>query len=776
MKMGAQGLFVLLCILQYVRGMQGSALLDSLICVNNYETRWRCQWKLSAEAHKLLPMNLIHWSGVTSRGSQLCEPDDSGKIKDGEVYLTCQFNDRFTFSMITSYSFQAKRNVSKNTYIIPNSKIRLPPPEGLMVQKSGLKNDSITLRWRMPDNISNSRHLLFQVTYCRKDWESWEDAAVLIVMGKTEVSFSPHLFVPGSTYLFRVRSVPDKDHLYRSVWSNNVAWTMPEEEDPALPLNLRCEYDGFTQMKCSWEVRKELSAMSYMLYYKDGTAYGTAKTSIHGEKPCNSPSSQMIDGTPYVLYSCTFQVPSSQANSSFHIQVRPEEELKKFNASKTVQTDPPTDLHIKDQLNYKYKFGWRPPAVPYNTIKLTYQLCYWKEGDEEYPDLLLINVSGNVAEYYIPSSKLMSSTNYTVKVRAKPDNSSGYNGPWSEWSQSFSWKTDKGVDRVAISIAIFIASVGFLLCIYLGFVCLKRLKQQWENSIPDPGKSKLSKFPLGYQDPNFPQFISQEFYTEMERPLVTLQISPIKSPQSTCDVSEEFVVEIPSNPSASPLGPYSMSPPTAEKVQNHQASCKLPGIVETHDLKGASLPQPTGHSAKMGHKSPYFIFTQAQSMSDFIAKESKLSDYFMLPKCKSNVFSAPQEFIPTCQAIPIGSQMSYVLNMEKRPPLQTPLKDNDNKYESKKSSYFTIPSPADVQVPQEGPLMIINPDGTGPIVLKQVGEYCFFPGIHGSQENLERKIATANVKMNPQMPKDAPIPVVQAFKVMQRDYLALPQN
>ncbi|XP_077134454.1 cytokine receptor common subunit beta isoform X1 [Ranitomeya variabilis] len=774
-KMGTQGLYVLLCTLQFLQGMQGSALLDSLTCVNNYKTHWTCNWKLSIEAHELLPMNLIYRSDLNSGGNRQCEPENSVKVKDGEVYMSCQINEWFIYAMNTTYHFEPKRDVNRDTYIIPNSNVRMPPPKELMVQTSGSNNGSLILRWRMPENVY-SENLLYQVTYYRKKWESWEDAALLNVMGKTELSFSPQQFVPGSTYLFRVRCVPDKDQLYRSAWSDDIAWTMPEEVDRAVPQNLHCEYDGFTQMKCSWEVRKELSSMSYMLYYKDGARNGTTKTSTHGEKPCNNPSRQMKYGTPYVLYSCSFHIPSSQAHSSFHIQVRPQEELKIFKPFKHIQTDPPTDLKMKDPVNYKYKLGWIPPVVAYPAIKLTYQLCFWKQGDEECSDLLLVNVSGNVPEYYISSSKLSSSTNYTAKVRAKPENGSGFNGPWSDWSQSYSWKTDKAVDSVAIIVSMFFTSVGLFISAYLFFIYFKRLKQQWENSIPDPRKSKLGKSPLRYQDPHVPQFISSDFCVEVERPLVTLQISPIESPQSMCRVVEELVVEMPSESSISPLGSYSLAPPMIEKVQDLQDSCKLPETEGTIDLIGAPISQPSVNLSRMGHNSLYFIFTHAQPMSDFIGKESESSHNSTLPKCQSERFSLPKEFIPSCQTLSPGTEMSYVLNMETQPPLQTPPKVNSYEHESKKSGYFTIPPPADVQVSQEGPLMIINPDGTGPLVLKQVGDYCFFPGVRGSQENLEKKVVPANAKMPPQASKDSALPAVQVFKMMQGDYLALPQN
>ncbi|XP_056380062.1 cytokine receptor common subunit beta [Hyla sarda] len=769
--MGTQGLFILLSTLQYMQGMQGSALLDSLTCVNDYNTHWKCQWKISEEAHKLLPMDLIHWSETSSK-YQSCEKVGSDEIKDGEIYMTCQINETFYYALTSQYTFQPRWNVSKTTHVHPNSNVQMSPPEGLIVQKSDLKNGSITLRWRMPDNISYHRSLLYQVTYYRKDWESWEDAAVLNVMGKTDVSLSPGLFVPGSTYLFRVRSVPDEEHRYRSAWSDSISWMMPEEEDRAILQNLHCEYDGLAQMKCSWEVRKELSSIFFMLYYKDGAGYGTTETSIHGENPCNNISSEIKDGTPYVLYSCTFHINSSQANSSFDIQVRPHVQ-KNFTAYEHIQTNPPTDLQIKDPLKYKYKLGWSPPEVPRSTMKLKYQLCYWKQGDDECPDLKLITVSSNALEYYIPSSELLSSTNYIAKVRAKPDIDSKYNGPWSDWSRSYSWKTDKEVNTVAISVASFVISVGVLLCIYLGFVCLKRFKQQWEDSIPDPRKSKQSRFLLGYRSTDFPQFISQDFYAEVEGSLVLLQISHIESRNSERDVSEEYEVETPSEPSESLLGPYSLPPPTAEEDQNLQAASTLPEIEGALDLKEASISQSTGHPSKMGCKSPNFIFTHAQFMSDLIPKESKSSEYFILPKCQSKVFSSPKEFIPTSQTICPGNQMSYVLSMEKNPPLQIPLKDNEDKHESKKSNYFAIPAPSEVQAAQQRPVMVINHDGTGPVVLKQVGDYCFFPGI---QENLERKTAQATGKMSLQMPKGVALPAVQTFKAMQRDYIAFPQS
>ncbi|XP_075039164.1 cytokine receptor common subunit beta isoform X2 [Mixophyes fleayi] len=772
-----QGLCVLLCPLLYMQGTQGSALLDSLTCVNNYKTHWKCKWKESRDSHRLLPMSLYHWNDLGSKNRQHCDPDNSDTQRDEEGYKTCRINDRFITAMNTKYTFLPERTVHIETRIIPASKVRMSSPEAIMVQQSG--NGLLNVSWKMPDYIYSPVSLLYQITYCRKDWETWQDAAVLNVLGNMEVSLSPQLFVPGSTYLFRVRSVSAEHHQLRSTWSKESAWTMPQVNEAA-PQNLHCEYDGLTQMRCSWEVRKELvSSLSYTLYYRESptdvdseVSSSISSISAKREKSCVSESNQIKDGVPYVQYSCTLQVPSSQANNSFYIQVRPKEEVKTFKPSENIQTKPPKDLQIKDRLSHGYMMRWSQPVVEFSTIQLTYQLCYWKQGDSECPDQSLVNVSGNLPEYCIPSSELQGSTYYTARVRAKPDGKSGYNGPWSDWSQSYSWKTDKVVDTKTICIYAFVISIVLSVCVYQGYKYCNRLRQRWNDSLPNPSKSELlSKLPLGYWNLNLSPFIDQDFYAEKEGLSVCLQISPMDMPESTTEEVEESVIEVPPKPDVCPLGPYSVPPPIEENAQHPQSTCELQDTLGTNDITMVSILQPANNPSKMCYNR--LSSTSAHSMSDL---EVRHSEYFAIPKSQAILFNLPNEVTTVCQTEPSGGQMGYVLSMEKQFSPQKPQMPDEKRHEPEKNSYFAIPSSSDFQVSPEGPLMITNPDGTGPLVLKQVGDYCFFPELHTSQENLEGKLALPIGHKQQQILQDQPLPVVQAFKVMQRGYLSLEQT
>ncbi|XP_063796735.1 cytokine receptor common subunit beta [Pseudophryne corroboree] len=770
-----QWLCALLCTLLYTPETQGSALLDSLTCVNNYKTHWICRWKESRQAHKLLPMSLYHWNDLgSSKSRQHCDPDHSDSQHVGERYMTCRINERFITAMNTKYTFLPERTVHVETHIIPASKVRMPSPEDVMVHTS--ENGWITLTWKMPDYISTTVSLLYQIAYCRKNWETWEDAVILSVLGNTEVSFSPQLFVPGSTYLFKVRSVKDEDHQFRSPWSKESAWTMPQV-DEAVPQNLHCVYDGLTQMRCSWEVRKELiSSVSYTLYYRELPTDGESEistaisgTSAEGEKSCVSEANQTENGAMYVQYSCTLQILSSQANNSFFIEVRPQEEVKSFKPCEYIQTEPPTDLQIKDQLSHGYMLRWSQPVVEFATIQLTYQLCYWKQGDPECLDELLLNVSGNLPEYYIPSSELQGSTDYTARVRAKPDGKSGYNGPWSDWSQSCSWKTDKVVDIQSICISAGVISMVLSVCACLGYKHFKRVRQRWIDSLPNPSKSKLlSKYPLGYWSLNFSPFIGQDFYAEKEEPSVCFQIGPKDTPESATEAVKEFGLPIPSKPDVCPLGPYSVAPPIEETAKHHQSTCELQDSSGTCDITRVPILQPAKDPSNLCYNR--LSFTHIHSMSDLKVRHS---GYFTLPNSQANVFNLPNEEAPSCQTGQAARQMGYVFSMENQIPPNMRQMEDVKKHKPGNNSYFAIPSPSDIQVSTEGPLMTINPDGTGPIVLKQVGDYCFFPGLRASQENLEGKLTSTSGQKQQQVLEDQPLPAVQAFKVMQRGYLAL---
>ncbi|XP_073448593.1 cytokine receptor common subunit beta isoform X3 [Aquarana catesbeiana] len=753
--------------------LKGLEPLDSLRCVNNFKENWTCYWTEMVKVREMLPMRLYHWNNL-DRFRHRCNPFESQNQEDGNVLIGCRFNDIFSSLATTNFAFITEWDVHAEACIIPASIVQMLPPNDLKVQMSN--NGTINLTWKMPKNLHSSASLLYQVKYCRKDWETWEDAVSLDVLGKMEVSFNPDSFVPGSTYLFKVRSVAQKDPAYRSAWSKELTWAMPAD-DKAIIQNLKCEYDGF-EMRCSWEMRRELiSTVSFTLYYTEtptdcDNVSSSSSASPDGNKSCIVEMIGTKDSVPYVQYRCSLQVPSSQANNSFSIQVRMQEEVKTLKACENIQTESPTAFKIKDQSNNGYTLRWNPPKVDFPTIQLTYQLCYWKEGEQECPSYSLVNVSGSLPEYYFPVSKLEGSTHYTAKVRAKPDEKSLYNGPWSVWSHSCSWKTSFVLTKEIICIFVFIISVTGSLLAFFAFRHYKRLKKRLDDSLPNPSKSKLlTGYSLGYWKLSFSPLIHQDFYAEEEKHSRCVPISPV-APQSTYESAEELLTEKALNSGVCLLESNLLPPLAEEKIMPDQSKCESLDTGEKSDITTVPASKDKKGLSKKSCNGPYLMFTGAQSMSNLVSNEAKHSEYFSLPRCQAEIFNIPKETTQSCKPQPPGNEMGYVISMEK--PLSVQPMQNDVKKCDPDNKYFAIPASSDIQVSPEGPLMMINPDGSGPLLLKQVGDYCFFPGLCGSQENLERKMTPASEQNQQNAPEDPPLPAVQAFKVMQRGYLALP--
>ncbi|MEE6520270.1 hypothetical protein FKM82_018110 [Ascaphus truei] len=240
--------------------------------------------------------------------------------------------------------------------------------------------------------------------------------------------------------------------------------------------------------------------------------------------------------------------------------------------------------------------------------------------------------------------------------------------------------------------------------------------------------------------------------------------------------TEELVEEMPPKSHDCPLGPYALAPPAEEKIQCHHSIEELPGTGGPPNIPGLPLPSSVGLPSRLCCNSPYLICSRAHSLSDLGGmKKSRNSGYVTLPRCQAEVWGLAVKEVTSCgRSVPSGDQMGYVLGMGAQLPPQIPQQLAERGNSAQNSSYIPVPSPSDFQLPTEGPLMMINPDGSSPLMLRKVGDYCFFPGLHGSQERLERNLAPPNGHKEHQELQDRPLPAVQAFKVMQSGYLALP--
>ncbi|NXP23391.1 IL3B2 protein, partial [Scytalopus superciliaris] len=92
---------------------------------------------------------------------------------------------------------------------------------------------------------------------------------------------------------------------------------------------------------------------------------------------------------------------------------------------------------------------------------------------------------------------LAASTEYRGKMRARVNTPADYEGPWSEWSEEFTWKTENALPPVLLPVmlpALIITLLIFFCCSYKYFL---RRKKMWEEKIPNPGKSLLIQSYVG---------------------------------------------------------------------------------------------------------------------------------------------------------------------------------------------------------------------------------------------------------------------------------------
>ncbi|NXD10038.1 IL3RB protein, partial [Nothocercus nigrocapillus] len=85
---------------------------------------------------------------------------------------------------------------------------------------------------------------------------------------------------------------------------------------------------------------------------------------------------------------------------------------------------------------------------------------------------------------------LESSTKYRGRIRARV-NTDGYHGPWSEWSEEFTWETENVLSPVVLPVMLPVIIIALIIVAHCSYKCFLRKKKSWEESIPNPTKSLL---------------------------------------------------------------------------------------------------------------------------------------------------------------------------------------------------------------------------------------------------------------------------------------------
>ncbi|NWV72836.1 IL3B2 protein, partial [Dasyornis broadbenti] len=92
---------------------------------------------------------------------------------------------------------------------------------------------------------------------------------------------------------------------------------------------------------------------------------------------------------------------------------------------------------------------------------------------------------------------LAASTEYRGKMRARVNTPREYEGPWSAWSEEFTWRTENVLAPVVLPVMLPALTIPLLIAAYCSFRYFLRKKKMWEEKIPNPSKSLLIQSYLG---------------------------------------------------------------------------------------------------------------------------------------------------------------------------------------------------------------------------------------------------------------------------------------
>ncbi|XP_050179698.1 neutrophil cytosol factor 4 isoform X1 [Myiozetetes cayanensis] len=522
--MNMKQIFILLLNLYLVFSVQAireSIPMKSLSCLNDYNSQVTCTWMEHSEAHDLVGMILYHRDNVIMENKEMyCKrqtEDDLHETPDVFVHWVCHNStDYFGRGVEDVYGFKPNKMLQAELNVDLFQNVQPLPPQNLSV--TSMTSGDFLLTWKTADGSQMLGSVLeYEVTY-KREWESWEGAASLLLSNTTHCSLSREDLVPGSSYVARVRARPGQasgfSGLY-SEWSMETSWKTPEgsigwrgavrggklwlrsqtfpvtcfSEDGLQPGNLRCLFNGGDRLRCSWEVKKAITtSVLFGLFFRAAPA--------SEEEECSPVHEKSLPHIPYVVQSCEILVSNSSSQSQYSVSVRPKMEEKLIETYKNIQVLPPANVSVTATENQEYELRWVKHTMGYDFITQRYQVEYWENNRYE-KTLQKLNISNDEPPFIFTLQMLAASTEYRGKMRARVNMPLGYEGPWSKWSEEFTWKTENVLPPVVLPVilpALIITLLIFACCSYKYFL---RKKKMWEEKIPNPRKSLLIQSYVG---------------------------------------------------------------------------------------------------------------------------------------------------------------------------------------------------------------------------------------------------------------------------------------
>ncbi|XP_068798886.1 cytokine receptor common subunit beta isoform X2 [Struthio camelus] len=461
--------------------------MQNLSCYNDYNSEVTCTWIEHSEAHAFLGMTLHRRCNNEINTEEMhCKPQAESefhKAPKSYIHWLCRSTvNAFGIGINDFYSFKPNETLQAELNVPLFQNVQPLPPENLSV--SLMRSGDFLLTWKVAaGNQGLGNALKYEVAY-KQEWETWEKAASLSLSNTTHCYLSHEGLVPGSSYVARVRARPGQTSGFSgqySKWSTEVSWETPE--GGIQPKNLRCLFDGVDRLTCSWEVKKEIiTSVLFGLFFR--------ATSASVEEECSPVHEEILPHAPYVVQSCEITVTNTSSQSQYHVAVRTKTEEKLIEAYRNIKVLPPANVSVTMRENQEYELRWIKHTLQYSFIKQRYEVQYWKHNQYE-KTLQRINISNDEPPFIFTLQMLGSSTRYRGKMRARVNTPLDYKGPWSEWSEEFTWETENVLSPVVLPVMLPAIIITLLIIAHCSYRYLLRKKKNWEEKIPNPSKSLL---------------------------------------------------------------------------------------------------------------------------------------------------------------------------------------------------------------------------------------------------------------------------------------------
>ncbi|KAF1620442.1 Cytokine receptor common subunit beta, partial [Eudyptes chrysolophus] len=354
--------------------------MKSLSCYNDYNSQMTCTWMEHSEAHALVGMILYQRDNIiTENKEMLCKHQTENNLHeapDSYIHWVCRNTaNNFGIGVYDTYSFKPNKMLQAELNVDLFQNVQTLPPQNLSV--SLMTSGDFLLTWKAADGSQGLGNALeYEVTY-KREWESWEKAASLLLSNTTRCHLSHEDLVPGSSYVARVRARRGQASGFSgrySEWSTEVSWETPE--GGLQPRNLRCLFNGADRLTCSWEVKKAIiTSVVFGLFFR------ATRASV--EEECSPVHEKALTHIPYVVQSCEIPVGNSSSQSRYHVSVRAKMEEKVIEAYKNIKVLPPANVSVTVTESQEYELRWIKHTFQYGFIKQRYQVEYWKNNQYE---------------------------------------------------------------------------------------------------------------------------------------------------------------------------------------------------------------------------------------------------------------------------------------------------------------------------------------------------------------------------------------------------------